>query len=81
MKLSGAERPTHLVRQVGDADTLRHCAGKLFVDEDEGQMLVEDNGSCLSLFVYKLLWSHHQASSLRSTKPIRLAWTQARVGI
>lgn len=43
-------RPTHLVGQVGDADTFRHCC-KLLVDGGGGKMLVDDSGSCLSLFV------------------------------
>ena len=52
MKKDVMERETHLVGQVGDADTFRHC----FLDDarwqrDQGRMLVEDSSSCLSLFV------------------------------
>ena len=51
------ERETHLVGQVGDADTFRHCFRRILVDGDQGKMPVEDNKLvCLYLFVVE--WHH-----------------------
>ena len=51
MNIDATESQTYLVGQVGDTDTFRHCSCGILVDGDRGKMLVEDNRSCLSLFV------------------------------
>ena len=66
MKGGRAERLTHLVGQVCDADTFRHCSCEMLVGGDQGRVLVMESKSCLSLFISRTVMTPQARGQLRA---------------